>query len=140
MTPEQRANLQSNIDKLDAMDAATGGWTSKLNARQKGFTLSATWQNKIDVFDTIKYVEIIEQAPALLNDAMRKLLDVPDANSERNVAMDIIGRIEAQGIDYERLNGCLERGDNWGDMVSAVEFLIVLSAVRDAMKPKESTT
>lgn len=46
----------------------------------------------------------------------------------------IIAKCEAMGIDYERLNACMNQKDNWGDMIHSFEYLTVLGAVCDEMR------
>jgi hypothetical protein len=46
----------------------------------------------------------------------------------------IIERIEALGVDADRLKTCLDSRDNWGGMVHAFEYLTVLGVVCDAMQ------
>lgn len=48
--------------------------------------------------------------------------------------LSIIERIEALGIDADRLKGCLDSRDNWGALVHSFEYLTVLGVVCDAMQ------
>lgn len=50
---------------------------------------------------------------------------------------DILGRIRALGVDYERLKAALDSHDAWGGLVHSFEYLTVLGVVCDAMRDYE---
>lgn len=49
----------------------------------------------------------------------------------------IIGRIEALGVDADRLKSALDGHDRWGSLVHSFVYLTVLGVVCDAMQEEK---
>lgn len=69
-----RENIQGIIDKLYETGESVGGWTSKYDNRETGFSYHAKFEKKVSVFVTLEFVNQLQNAPAMLVDACRKLL------------------------------------------------------------------
>lgn len=74
MDDHGRANVQSIIDALTTTGEAIGSWESTINAREQGATLIMKFERKAGVNIAVELVSQLEQAPAMLADACRKLL------------------------------------------------------------------
>ena len=72
---ESLRNLQSIIDKVVEIDRVTGGFESKVEVRETGFSLHVRYARKqVGVATALEDVQVFQQAPGLLVDACRKLL------------------------------------------------------------------
>jgi hypothetical protein len=79
LTDRDRAQVEKNIAHLDRLGDLVGGWAWKsLQCRQKGFTTTITFDKAVDVFQSQEFAEMLEQAPALLAPALRRLIELDD--------------------------------------------------------------
>jgi hypothetical protein len=80
MTDRQRSNVQQVIDDLTEVGKAIGGWTDKYECRQTGISYHAKFDNEVDVLTvTTRFARQLSEAPAMLADACRRLLDADAA-------------------------------------------------------------
>lgn len=82
LTDQARTNIEAIVDQLKAIDDLIGTWTYKCEARQTGASIHAKFENKIGVNETLRWIELIFESPALLADACRRLLAADDAAKE----------------------------------------------------------
>lgn len=79
LTDEELAGLDEIITHIEKLGDITGGWTSKFQARRTGLSLYLTFEQKVDVMDSIAFANMLQQAPGLLLAAAKKLKgDCPD--------------------------------------------------------------
>lgn len=64
-------------DHLQDMGQRVGGWTSKSECRRTGLSLYMTFTKKVDVFETAKFQQLLEQAPAICTTLTEMLLGLP---------------------------------------------------------------
>lgn len=62
LTDEAREQIQKNIDGVKATGDAVGGWTTKCDNRQTGFSYHAKFEKKVDVMTTMRFVSQMENA------------------------------------------------------------------------------
>lgn len=92
MDDHGRANVQSIIDALTTTGEAIGSWESTINAREQGATLIMKFERKAGVNIAVELVSQLEQAPAMLADACRKLLAADAVLAEQAHVIDLIER------------------------------------------------
>lgn len=69
-----RARIRGVIDALVKMEETTGGFTSKVDARQTGCSVHVRFENKVGVNTSLDFWQQIVESPAMLADACRRLL------------------------------------------------------------------
>lgn len=70
-----------NKDHLLRVGDATGGWTTKADARQTGCSIHFKFENKVPVHTAMEFITIIEEAPGMLTNALRLLLNEEQVTS-----------------------------------------------------------
>lgn len=71
--------MREMVDRLLALDDITGGWTSKIDAHQTGFSLHVKFDNRSSVDDTLQAAQVFDQAPVKLCQIASRVLDQLDA-------------------------------------------------------------
>ena len=77
--PEEIEVLRGMVKQLLALDDATGGWTTKIDARQSGFSLHVKFDGKCPVDVALLTAEVFDQAPIKLCQVASRVLDQLDA-------------------------------------------------------------
>lgn len=79
LTEQERTQVETNLRFVEELGDVVGGWVFKsTQARQGGFTTTAVFDNKVDVFKTTEFVTMMEQCPSLYAPTLRKLLALDD--------------------------------------------------------------
>jgi hypothetical protein len=78
-SPDEVAVLRGMVTQLLALDDITGGWTSKVEGRQSGFSLHVKFDRKSSVEETLQAAQVFDQAPIKLCQVASRILDQLDA-------------------------------------------------------------
>lgn len=99
MTTAERGNVQGIIDRVDKIGEKVGSWDLKTDARQTGASVHAKFANRVDVFDALEWVEILNQCPQKLTSACERLLraDAEIARLQLRSVNDHLEEPEAAG-------------------------------------------
>lgn len=74
-SPEEIAVMRGMVEHLLVLDDITGGWTTKIDARQTGFSLHVKFDRKSSVKFTAQTAQVFEQAPIKLCQIASRVLD-----------------------------------------------------------------
>lgn len=75
-------SIRQIVQQLDGVDEITGGFSTKVDARQTGFTIHVRFENRTDVMSTITVAEVFEGAGPKLAQILHRLLAQHDAANE----------------------------------------------------------
>lgn len=70
--------LREIVDTLIRHDRVMGGYTTKVDARQGGFSMHVKFDKRTNVLTTVEIATVFEQSGERLCHVARKLLDLPD--------------------------------------------------------------
>jgi hypothetical protein len=88
LSESEREQTIKNLAHLERLGDLVGGWGVKsMQCRQGGFTMTMTFDRKVDVFEAQEFVEMMEQSPALLAPILRRLLELNDNLKEATAAL-----------------------------------------------------
>lgn len=76
------ATLREIVAQLDAQDERCGGWSSKIDARQTGFSLHIKFDKKVDIMQAITVANIFEQSSTRLYQIVDRVLGQIEAGAE----------------------------------------------------------
>jgi hypothetical protein len=80
-SPAEQKVLREMLDSLLGLDDIHGGWTSKIDARQTGFSLHVKFDKKVDVGTSISVANAFEQSTTKLCQVVARVLGQLDAAS-----------------------------------------------------------
>lgn len=79
---EREVSVLTQIrDELLSLDDLTGGWTTKVDVRQTGFSLHVKFDNKVGIDTSIRMSEVFDQASVKLCQVVSRLLDQIEATN-----------------------------------------------------------
>lgn len=80
LTQEERAQVEKNLAYIDELGDLVGGWAMKtVQARQKGFTMTITFDNNVgDVFKAQDFAMMMEKCPQLYSGLLRRAIRMDD--------------------------------------------------------------
>lgn len=67
-------SLRDFLAKLDEQETQFGSWTSKIDARQTGFSLHIKFANKGDAVAAMRVAGVFDQAPVILYSIIDRVL------------------------------------------------------------------
>lgn len=75
------AGLRAILAQLDGQDDLIGGWSTKVDARQTGFSLHVKFDKKVDAMESIRASAIFAQSPGRLYQIVDRVLGQIEAAS-----------------------------------------------------------
>lgn len=75
----EQAALREIVAQLDGLDSATGGWTTKLEARQTGFSLHIRFDKKVGIEQSLAAAAVFENGPEKLCQIVSRVVGQLDA-------------------------------------------------------------
>lgn len=109
LTDERVAKIRTLRDQINETWDAIGEWTTKTEARQTGFSMHVRFENRVDVLKTTaRWVNLMEQGPAMLLEAIGKLLA---AHDERVELLDLLADlVDETDCSFDHDGNCQEHG------------------------------
>jgi hypothetical protein len=75
----EQETLRTILQQLEGLDDLIGGWTSKVDARQTGFSLHVKFDKKVSVQDTLTVAAVFENASMKLVQVVGRVVGQLDA-------------------------------------------------------------
>ena len=75
------AAMRDYLARLDEQERQFGSWTSKIDARQTGFSLHVKFAKKADAMAAIKVAGVFDQAPVALYSILDRVLGQIEAGT-----------------------------------------------------------